>query len=292
MDFLTDFGVATERAYLGWALIFLFVTVIEISFPKEGSPIASRLSGLVFWAVWLPVTGITNFLLLELWGAIGLPPLFSVDAVHAMGWAGPFAVTGAMLIGLLVADFFAYWYHRAQHAWLWRFHAVHHSVRDLNGVNSFHHVSEAFFNMLIITIPLSLVTVDYGEKPGIVSFLIWFQVVFIHSPSRVNFGFMRILLADNRFHRIHHSLEPQHFDKNFAINFTIWDRLFGTVHNPGPDEWPAVGLAQIDQPRSLRQWLDLPLRYREAADMPEADQVFPASPARMTKESARFTPIT
>ena len=34
---------------------------------------------------------------------------------------------------------------------------------------------------------------------------------YIHSPIDVHFGRLRKVLVDNRFHRIHHSIEPRHF---------------------------------------------------------------------------------
>jgi hypothetical protein len=32
-------------------------------------------------------------------------------------------------------------------------------------------------------------------------------------------------------HRIHHSMEREHWDKNYGDMFVIWDRLFGTYYN-------------------------------------------------------------
>jgi sterol desaturase/sphingolipid hydroxylase (fatty acid hydroxylase superfamily) len=36
------------------------------------------------------------------------------------------------------------------------------------------------------------------------------------------------LLTSPQYHRIHHSLKPAHFDKNFAAWFPLWDILFRT----------------------------------------------------------------
>ncbi len=279
MDRVLSFAEETSHAYLGWATVLVILTLVERVSAKEETPIASRFAGLLFWIVWIPISGLTNLLLKQLWEAVGIGPLLTVDAVQAMGWAGPFAAVGSIALGVLVADFFGYWHHRIQHAWLWRFHAVHHSVRELNAVNSYHHASEALFSTIIITIPLSLIAVDYGETPVLVSLFVWFQVVFLHSPSRLSFGPFRHIVADNRFHRIHHSLEPAHFDKNFAITFSFWDRMFGTIHDPRPGEWPAVGLAQINQPSTLREWLDLPFRYKEPVPEDRPDQLVSNNPS-------------
>jgi len=49
----------------------------------------------------------------------------------------------------------------------------------------------------------------------------------------------------------------------------LWDRLFGTAWLPARNEWPATGLAEIDQPRSLWGWIDLPVRFgRSRRDAP------------------------
>ena len=46
--------------------------------------------------------------------------------------------------------------------------------------------------------------------------------------------------------RIHHSIEPEHRDKNFAVWFPIYDVLFGTAHRPKPGEFPETGVAGVE----------------------------------------------
>jgi sterol desaturase/sphingolipid hydroxylase (fatty acid hydroxylase superfamily) len=135
----------------------------------------------------------------------------------------------------------------------------------MNAVNSYHHASEAIVSLLLYTIPTSLIVSDMGPGLPFVSLFIWLHIVWIHSPTRANFGPLRALFVDNRFHRIHHSLEERHFDKNFGAFTTLWDRLFGTACFPERGEWPAVGLAEIDEPRGVREWIDLPARFATGA---------------------------
>jgi sterol desaturase/sphingolipid hydroxylase (fatty acid hydroxylase superfamily) len=77
----------------------------------------------------------------------------------------------------------------------------------------------------------------------------------------VHFGPLRHVLVDNRFHRIHHSLEERHFDKNFGITFSLWDQLFRTAHFPSANEWPDVGIAGHAPPATLRDFLCYPLGF-------------------------------
>jgi sterol desaturase/sphingolipid hydroxylase (fatty acid hydroxylase superfamily) len=129
MDQVYTFAGMILRSYAGWALVFVMLTLIERVFAKEPNPVASRFAGVIFWAIWIPISFATAAGLMALWKAAGIGPLLSIDAVRMLGWAGPFAVAGAIFLSVLVGDFLTYWFHRIQHAWLWRFHAVHHSIR-------------------------------------------------------------------------------------------------------------------------------------------------------------------
>jgi sterol desaturase/sphingolipid hydroxylase (fatty acid hydroxylase superfamily) len=39
-------------------------------------------------------------------------------------------------------------------------------------------------------------------------------------------------LVTPRYHHIHHSANPAHYDLNLGSSFTFWDRLFGTYLDP------------------------------------------------------------
>jgi sterol desaturase/sphingolipid hydroxylase (fatty acid hydroxylase superfamily) len=47
-------------------------------------------------------------------------------------------------------------------------------------------------------------------------------------PSR----WLEWLIVTPRYHHIHHSDDPAHFDTNFGSLFSFWDRLFGTYYDP------------------------------------------------------------
>lgn len=91
-------------------------------------------------------------------------------------------------------------------------------------------------------------------------FFVRWQGYFEHSSTRLNLGWVRYLFPDNRFHRIHHSVERQHFNKNFGSGSAIWDMLFGTAYYPRAGEWPDVGLSNMGEPRTLREFLLRPFR--------------------------------
>ncbi|MCW3837769.1 sterol desaturase family protein [Sphingomonas canadensis] len=262
---------------LGWSFAFALITAAELLLPRGPERIGNRLAGLGFWALWLPVSALVHAGYQHLWHWLGVAPLVVLPLDFT--WTGIAAVVLAPLAGALVYDFFFYWCHRAQHRWLWRYHAVHHAIRDLNAVNAYHHISEPLLQAVLILLPTSLIVSDTGQSAAAMVVLLHLHASYIHSPVRFGFGPVGRLFVDNRYHRIHHSLEERHFDRNFAAFTPLWDWLFGTIWFPRRGEWPAVGLAEADQPRDLREWLTLPWR-------PRAPQEEPAAPLRPQDRAA------
>lgn len=245
------------------AFTFSFMTAVELLLPMEKQSLRGRLMGLGIWIIYTPASAIIFTAFQDLWASIGITPLI-VLPLH-FTWTGAAALVLAPLAAAFLYDFFFYWFHRAQHAFAWRFHAVHHSIRELNATNTYHHISEPVLQSLFLALPASLIVADAGPAVPAMTVLLYLHSSSIHSSTRFNLGPLRAIFCDNRFHRIHHSLEERHFDKNFGAFTTLWDRLFGTAWFPEKDEWPATGLAEIDQPRGLREWVDLPFRFGRSA---------------------------
>lgn len=253
---------AVVATWVSAAATLALLTAIELITPRGAPlPITRRLQGLVFWVPWVAAGAALTAAFHAIWERLGLHPIGTVDLNALVSWAGPAAPLVAAILAAMIADLAFYWFHRAQHAspWLWRFHAVHHSIRDMSAVNSYHHVSEGLVRLVLTGIPLTLLGI-HAQGAVIVGALFGMQVIAIHSPSRVHAGPLRRVLVDNRFHRIHHSRNPAHYDRNFSANFAFWDQLFGTAYFPAAEEWPDVGLADFPEPSSLGEWLCLPFQ--------------------------------
>jgi sterol desaturase/sphingolipid hydroxylase (fatty acid hydroxylase superfamily) len=160
----------------------------------------------------------------------------------------------------LVIDGLRYLAHRLEHKLFWPIHGVHHSIRELHAANSFAHPIEGLIEAVCVVIPLSLVHAS-REVVLVTGAITGLQNVIIHAPTRLHLGPLRAIFVDSRFHRIHHSLEVQHHDRNFGFLFSFWDRLFGTAHEPGPDEWPATGVDELPPPRTFAGLLLHPLQH-------------------------------
>jgi sterol desaturase/sphingolipid hydroxylase (fatty acid hydroxylase superfamily) len=170
---------------------------------------------------------------------------------------------GNWLVFFLVFDFFYYWFHRMQHATslLWRQHLLHHTERSLNvSTAQRHHWLEEPLRLLAIGIPSgTLVAVDTSGAPY-VAFVLSFWGFFIHSNLRLGLGPLSGWLTGPQVHRIHHSIDPQHQNHNFAAFFPFWDRLFGTYWSPARDEFPQVGIAGVACTGRLWEACWLPFR--------------------------------
>jgi sterol desaturase/sphingolipid hydroxylase (fatty acid hydroxylase superfamily) len=179
------------------------------------------------------------------------------------------AVTGSVLLDLPY-----YWFHRLQHAsvFLWRFHRVHHSVRELSTLNSFHHVTEELFRIPLVTLPMCLlIHFDAGHVPVAVSILFSGQAFLQHACTRLSLGPLRYVIVDNRYHRLHHAMDDRSPVRNFGTFTSVWDQVFGTARMPKRGEWPDAGLAEIDEPKRLSDYLLMPFRRastRESVSVP------------------------
>jgi sterol desaturase/sphingolipid hydroxylase (fatty acid hydroxylase superfamily) len=158
----------------------------------------------------------------------------------------------AMLLGALIIDFFFYWFHRLQHTskLLWQVHLLHHtdtalSVATTQRVHFLEHVVSPVF----ITAPIMILFNLSDDVIVLVAILpaVWSYCV--HMNIRIGFGRFWWLISSPQYHRIHHSIELQHRNRNFAVWFPIWDILFGSAFAPRPGEYPETGVDGVEVSR-------------------------------------------
>ena len=258
-------GIQSYVWHIFYASTFCFL--LELVRPANNHSIISRVRGAYFWLVYIVITATFFAVFNRFWTSMGLHPLITVKLgwlsaseyfpLKVLGWSAA-AVTAAM-----ISEFFYYWFHRLQHSnsFLWRFHAVHHSLREMNAWNNNHHFTEEIVRVPFIVLPTSLfLQPDPGYVPAIIYVVLRMQGQFEHSSTKFNLGILRYIIADNKYHRIHHSLEHQHWNKNFGSFTPLWDMIFGTARFPQKKEWPNVGLPEICEPKTLSDFLWRPFR--------------------------------
>ena len=236
-------------------------TLAEIILVGERQTVRSRLRGSLFWLVYLAI-GVTSVGVAQhLIGKLGIKPLVSVDLSQWTASTNPIMVAAGYTVVPFAAnlwtEFFYYWFHRLQHAvpFLWRLHSVHHSIQEMNATNDYHHVSEELFRIPVVALPIGLLMTVTVPQMVAFSFFMKINGMLTHANARLSFFWGRYFFAEPVYHRIHHSIEPRHWNKNFGSMFSFWDIVFRTAYFPQVGEYPRTGLPGRGEPASLRDYL-------------------------------------
>jgi sterol desaturase/sphingolipid hydroxylase (fatty acid hydroxylase superfamily) len=174
----------------------------------------------------------------------------------APGLGAQIAFSIAMVLAVDFAKFFA---HFLQHKvpLLWEFHKVHHSAEVLTPITNFRlHPMDVVLEQFLAAALIGLVAGAFGYwYPGqeIVELTIlnFGAIVFVyflaanlrHSHIPLHFGWrVSHVLSSPYMHQIHHSSEVRHWDRNYALIFSFWDALFGSLYVPRGREEFRLGL--------------------------------------------------
>jgi sterol desaturase/sphingolipid hydroxylase (fatty acid hydroxylase superfamily) len=198
------------------------------------------------------------------WLAAPISAFFAAHIVNTVGGGGIIDLThpqhwytwlGGFLLVLLTYDAYRYWTHRLDHMvpFLWKLHSFHHSAERITIVTGARHqwlagvVNASYFPIMAILFKIS------PEMASVVYALYFLPDGFSHLNYRFPFALGRfvVVLNNPQWHRIHHSVEPEHIDKNFASLFPFMDIIFGTAYFPAKDEFPSTGLVPSERPGAL-----------------------------------------
>jgi sterol desaturase/sphingolipid hydroxylase (fatty acid hydroxylase superfamily) len=158
---------------------------------------------------------------------------------------------------LLIADLGFYVAHRAMHAvpCLWRLHAIHHSIEELDWLAGFraHPLDQSIVKGAGV-VPVFLLGFS-SNAIGAYFLLYAWQSVFLHSNVKIRFGpGLRWLLATPEFHHWHHSKDCAVRDKNFAGQLPFLDAIFGTAYMPKGCRPTSFGIVEPMRQHYLSQF--------------------------------------
>ena len=181
----------------------------------------------------------------------------SLAAVPAIGPG--LEIVAMIFIPLVLRDLWFYWAHRIEHQIpaLWAFHKLHHSDELMNASTfARDHFLQAAWIAIIPAFSLGLLfdlsLAEAGQSALLSTLFLTLLSMFYHSALRVRLGWLDLVLVTPQAHRIHHSTDPAHYNRNFADALPIFDILFGTYHRPAREEFPATGLGDLmPAPRSI-----------------------------------------
>ncbi|MBO6515239.1 MAG: sterol desaturase family protein, partial [Bacteroidia bacterium] len=144
-------------------------------------------------------------------------------------------------IGLLVADFFAYWHHRLSHEinFLWAAHIVHHQSEDVNISTVFRVSFFAVINRSFFFIWMPVLGFHPDLALSTILFVGAFQFV-THSRLVGKLGVLEHIFSTPSNHRVHHARNEKYIDHNYGHVFMFWDKMFGTYQ--AEEEEPDYGI--------------------------------------------------
>ncbi|HJP31654.1 MAG TPA: sterol desaturase family protein [Candidatus Latescibacteria bacterium] len=154
------------------------------------------------------------------------------------------------LVFLVLKDFVEWNIHRLLHnvSWLWEFHKLHHSIRQLDWIGNFRfHWAEIVIYKTLSYLPLVILGID--GRVMLVIGIVWTLALGLnHANLRFAYGRLRYILNSSRMHVWHHDVEQHDAGgQNFGQVLSVWDWLFGTVYWPADAEAPAsLGFAGME----------------------------------------------
>ncbi len=171
----------------------------------------------------------------------------------------------ATLVVVLSRDFMMWSAHTLAHFLppLWEFHKVHHSAQVMTPFTSarMHPVDELVTaNIVGAGVGVAWTILNYWLGPAaheltlfgtnIVTTVFLFAAFNLrHSHVWLTYpNWMQHIVISPAQHQIHHSVSPEHWDRNMGYIFAVWDWAFGTLVSPVAYEKLHYGLGTDETP--------------------------------------------
>lgn len=191
------------------------------------------------------------------------PSLFDLSAWNAFAAAG---------VGILIYEFFHYWYHRAAHSfdWLWRVaHQTHHSTEshDAFGANYTSPPDAFVFGSLPILVMVPLLGLSPLAATLGGAFVV-FNAMFQHANIRTP-RWLGYIIQRPESHSLHHG---RGVHRHNYSDLPLWDMLFGTFRNP-KEFVEEVGFYDGASARVAEMWAFRDVSKPAAAAVPDTGRV-------------------
>ena len=154
-----------------------------------------------------------------------------------------------LLATFLILDYGNYLWHILNHKIpvLWRFHLVHHTDLDMDTTTAFRfHFGEMFASIFFRGFIVSL---SGATAKHVLAYEALYELAtqFHHSNMRIPKGLetaLNALIVTPRLHGIHHSVNKEETNSNYAVVFSFWDRLHRTFKANVKQEQIIIGLPE------------------------------------------------
>jgi sterol desaturase/sphingolipid hydroxylase (fatty acid hydroxylase superfamily) len=134
------------------------------------------------------------------------------------------------IIAVVGVDLGYYWWHRLSHEvnFLWAVHVVHHQSEDYNLAVALRQAVLSPITSLPFYLPMAVLGVPLPVF-FIVNALSTLYQFWIHTELVGRMGVFEYLINTPSLHRVHHGVNPEYLDRNYAATFICWDQIFGTL---------------------------------------------------------------
>ncbi|MDN3593764.1 sterol desaturase family protein [Zunongwangia endophytica] len=258
--------------YFYWLIaISLCVWIIEIALPWRKNQSIFRKG---FWLDGFYI--LFNFFLFSLIGYNALSNigvavfndflgLFEIENIVAVN-IQTLPVWSQLLIMFVIADFIQWNVHRQLHIrpWLWQFHKVHHSVKEMGFAAQFRfHFMETIIYKTAQYVPLAMI--GFGIQEFFIVHMFSVLVGHLnHANVGWNYGFLGYIFNNPKMHIWHHSKElPEShpYGMNFGLSLSIWDYIFKTAYIPESGKTIELGFKGDEEfPRSFKEQMAFPFK--------------------------------
>lgn len=154
----------------------------------------------------------------------------------------------APVLAILLGDLLYYAWHRASHhaPWLWASHFPHHTAKRINMLAAVRQGwTDTVSGAWLTALPLGLMGFSpLQEAPYFTLLFVWQLAA--HNEWAPRLGPLEWLFVTPSNHRVHHSLEARHINRNYGGVLIVWDRLFGSYAPEGDAILHDFGLAGFD----------------------------------------------
>jgi sterol desaturase/sphingolipid hydroxylase (fatty acid hydroxylase superfamily) len=169
---------------------------------------------------------------------------FAFGANHHLDHSMKMWIVMLVVVGI-VNDFGTFFSHYLCHKTklLWQFHRTHHSTEfliplsnrrlhpleetlDLTGTSSLNGLAMGIL-CYVLALPVENAVVAGLDVYFLMNLLSFYHLR--HSHIDMSYGRLEKWIMSPAQHQVHHSQEVRHWDRNFGLVLSIWDRMFGTL---------------------------------------------------------------
>jgi len=241
-------------------LVIPFLLFLEFLFPANSSqPLIGK--GFLQDTIWFVAFAPVRILILYPIGKLIQIPFDTHREFLNIGAVATWPVWGRLIAALLLSEFILWFNHFVRHKVrvLWLFHAIHHSQKEINAfTDDRDHVVDAILESLFMFLPFFFFQLPNFYAVAAIGWYLPIHNRFIHANIKMNLGWLGWVITSPQFHRVHHSAEPEHLDKNFGVHLSLFDYLFGTACR-STNVYPQTGIADSQFPlEGDLKWWQLP----------------------------------